>query len=280
MMAKSEKKSLRRLQLEELAILKEFVEICKRHDLRYYILGGTLLGAIRHKGFIPWDDDVDVAMPRSDYERFLQIDRSEFVEPFALSTFEEDEGNHYPWARMTSSRMKLINHMANIPRTESAWIDLIPLDGMPDGLVARTLHKLHLSFWWNLNQIVQFDRLVDQKRKRGFLGRLSLRIASSFKWLSSIVDYKVCLRKLNSILASCPYESGSKDIINYLAAYGFDEIFPRSAFKEGSTYQFEDMKLVGPANADIVCRQIYGEGYMTPPPVCERNKHHAEIIDE
>lgn len=272
--------ALRRMQLEELAILREFVHICMRHGLRYYIIGGTLLGAIRHGGFIPWDDDIDVAMPRPDYERLLKISSEEFVEPFSLSTFETDDSNHYPWARMTSSRMKLVNHMANTPRTEFAWIDLIPLDGMPDGTVSRALHKAHLSFWWNLNQIIQFDRLVDQHRRRGALGRLSIKVASCFKWLSRFVDYKTCLRKLNEVLSSCPFESRSKDIVNYLAAYGFDEIFPRSAFEQGAAYRFEDMELIGPADADVVCTQIYGDGYMTPPPVNERNKHHAEIIDE
>ena len=67
------KNDLRKLQLEELQILEEFIKVCNENNLKYYMLGGTLLGAIRHKGFIPWDDDVDVAMPRSDYEFFLQM---------------------------------------------------------------------------------------------------------------------------------------------------------------------------------------------------------------
>ena len=271
---------LRRMQLEELDILKEFVALCKKHDLRYFLLGGTLLGAVRHHGFIPWDDDVDIAMPRGDYERFITLPADEFREPFALCTFEDDDTYRYPWARMVSHNMREINRMANIPRIEYAWIDLIPLDGIPDSAALRTLHKIRLSFWWNLNQIVQFDELVDQRRRRSPLGALSVKLASCFKWLGRIIPYKSCLRSLNRVLMSCPYDSDTHDVLNFLAAFGFDEIFPRSSFATGTTYSFEGERLVGPCDYKTVCKTIYGPKYMEFPPESDRNKHSAEIIND
>lgn len=269
---------IRKLQLEELNILDEYVKICEENKLRYYSLGGTLLGSIRHKGFIPWDDDVDMSMPREDYEKFIKIAKEKLNSQFEIVTYEDDENYKYPWARMITRNMKIINHMANIPREEFAWIDIIPLDGFPNKGIKRKLHKLHLSFWWNLNQIVQFDELVDQKRKRSTFGKIALKIASLFKWLGKIINYKTCLKHLNKVLMKYPYDSDSDEIINFLAAYGFDEVFTRESFASSEKYDFEGRKLNGPKGYDDVLTRIYNSSYMELPPVEERNKHHAEII--
>lgn len=269
--------NLRKLQLEELKILKEFIKICDENNLRYYSLGGTLLGSIRHKGFIPWDDDVDVAMPRKDYDTFLKLIENCSKEDFKIVTYQNDKDYRYPWARMITYDMKIINHTANIPREEFAWIDIIPLDGFPNKGIKRIWHKIHLSFWWNLNQIVQFDELVDQKRKRSILGKILIKISSLFKWVGKIIDYKVCLKHLNKTLMKYPYDIESEEIINFLAAYGFKEIFTRESFSSSQDYDFEGIKVKGPKDYNSVLTRIYGD-YMKLPPVEERNKHNAEII--
>ncbi len=268
---------LRKLQLEELKILDEFIRICEKNNLKYYMIGGTLLGAIRHKGFIPWDDDVDMAMPREDYEKFLKLNKNEFGEGYELVTYENDKNYRYPWARITINTIKIINHMANIPREEKAWIDIIPLDGFPDSKIERFFHEIHLSFWWDLNQIVQFDEMVDQKRKRNMIAKCAIKIASLFKWIGKIVNYKVCLKHLNKVLMKYPYNSKTKYIINYLAAYGFDETFTRKSFEQTSKFEFEQRKINGPKGYDDVLKKIYGD-YMKLPPIEDRNKHHSEII--
>ena len=272
-----ENSELRELQLEELKILEEFIRICEKHRYRYYMLGGTLLGAIRHKGFIPWDDDVDMTMPRSDYEKLLKLPESEYNSEFKLVTYENNEKYRYPWARIESENIKIINHSANIPREENAWIDIIPLDGFPDSKVKKFFHKIHLSFWWDLNQIVQYDELVDQKRRRSFLGKIAVKIAGAFKWIGKIIGYKTCLTHLNKILMKYPYDMESKEIINFLAAFGFDEVFTRESFAESDLYEFEGRKIKGPKGYDSVLKRIYGN-YMELPPLDQRNKHHAEIV--
>ena len=196
---------------------------------------------------------------------------------FKLVTDKNDKNYRYPWARMITHNMKIINHMANIPREEYAWIDIIPLDGFPDEGIKRKIHKVRLSFWWNLNQIIQFDELVDQKRKSSVVGKIFLRIASMFKWIGKVIDYKICLEKLNKTLMKYPFEINSKEIINYLAAYGFKETFKRESFSSSRDYEFEGKQIKGPIDYESVLTIIYGD-YMKLPPIEERNKHHAEIV--
>lgn len=269
---------IRILQLEELEILKEFVRVCEENGLRYYMLGGTLLGAVRHKGFIPWDDDVDVCMPREDMDRLFRLPKNAFREGFELVNYTNNSEYRYSWPRLTRDKVIIINRSANIPREESAWIDIIPLDGFPDGKRSRIVHKAKLSFWWDLNQILQFDELVDQKRKRSAAGRIAVNMASKAKKLGSLIDYRSCLKNLNKQLMKYPYESDTEEVINYLAAYGFKEIFPRRCFGKGTKLQFEDCELIAPEDYITVCKVIYGDTYMELPPESERNKHNSEIV--
>lgn len=268
---------LRKLQLEELDMVRIFKKICEEYKFRYFILGGTLLGAVRHNGFIPWDDDVDIAMPRSDYNKLRSIMNKYNTDEYCFVNFDIDSSYSYAWARMTSKKIKVINHMANIPRVEPVFIDIIPLDGFPDNIIMRQIQKIRLNFWWVLNQICQFDKMVDQKRNRSVISRICVKIAGKFKWIGNHISYKKCLENLNKTLERYPYDSSTKNIINFLAAYGFDEIFPRDAFKSSISYQFENVELQGPQDFDSVCRIIYGD-YMTLPPEEDRNKHHIEII--
>lgn len=269
---------IRRLQLAELGALDMVVAICEACDLRYYMLGGTLLGAVRDSGFIPWDDDIDIALPREDYETFKVVAAHVLEEPYALECYEETPGYRYSWARVTNSTVSESIGLANKERVECAWVDLIPLDGMPDLPVSRLFHKARLAFWWNLNQIVQFDELVDQHRDRSRLGAALVRLASSFKWVGSFVDYHTCLEGVNRALKSCPYDgSETTDIINYLAAFGFKETFPRASFGSGRDYVFEGRSVKGPADSEQVLTTIYGPDYMTPPPVEEQNKHQGHV---
>ncbi len=121
-------RELKELQAIEFDLLVKFDEVCKKHKLTYYLYGGTLLGAVRHKGFIPWDDDIDVIMPRADFEKFNLLS-SEFEAPYFLQTPETDKGYLYSITKIKNSETCGANPLrAGFGFNFGIWIDIFPLD--------------------------------------------------------------------------------------------------------------------------------------------------------
>lgn len=271
---------MRKLQLTELALMQDFDRMCKKHGLRYYLLGGTLLGAVRHGGFIPWDDDVDLCMPREDYMRFLEIAPAELAgKPgISLVSVYSDETYRQGMAKITDSSVQVINRSANEDRYEEAWIDIIPMDGFPTGFAA-VVQKIRLMFWRVMDCTAEFDYVIDTKRDRGFVGNLMVKVIGLF---SKVVrpygdDFHRVLMNTENCLRRYAYDESPR-AINLHAARGFREIFDREWLGEGRPVMFEGVEFVAPANIEAVLTAIYGPDYMTPPPEGERNWHNSEII--
>ena len=138
--------NLRKLQLIELEILKEVISLCEKHGLRYYLLGGTFLGAVRHQGFIPWDDDIDIGMPRTDFERFCEIARQELKAPLGFVSFRNNAEYIYFHPRVYNYNSRVIDRSGVNEKETFAWIDVFPLDGMPGNKLVRKLYGFYLLF--------------------------------------------------------------------------------------------------------------------------------------
>lgn len=140
--------SLQELQQLELAMLLEFDAVCKKHKLRYYLDGGTLLGAVCYDGFIPWDDDIDLKMPRPDYERLLAL-QADFP-PHLLLEAPSKEHCDYTFLKLVDQRTVLEEQNNYKNKTTGVYIDILPMDGHPKDVAARKKHLMAMQRYTSL----------------------------------------------------------------------------------------------------------------------------------
>lgn len=274
----SELTPLRRMQLAELEIAKRFVAFCDEHELRYFMLGGTFLGAVRHKGFVPWDDDMDFGMYREDYERFLQLCRTEHV-PFEVHNFflDKTDLNHYRYfTRIEDPAVTVHRRFAQEEETSGVWIDILPLDGMPDRAAQRYVRKYYLLWRKATYKYSAFSVLVCvDKPNRPFVERV-LVAAGRVLPVERIFKFQREMEKLDRALKRYP-PSDSNYVFQAISPYKLRELYKKEVFGQGRLYTFEGMRLRGPQNADGYLGQLYGD-YMTLPPESKRNWHQREEI--
>ena len=269
--------NLNSLQKAELRLLHQFVEICDKHHFRYIMLGGTMLGAVRHGGFIPWDDDIDMGMPRQDYECFIKWMREqEDKKEFHLNYYKDQNGYiAYP-AKLENLNYNVLNKSGMNARQMGAWIDIFPLDGMPGGGLQLHLKKLRLLTLRACMQLAQFNYVAVKYTQRPWYEKAIIQIAHYFNPLegASAGHYA---DKIDKLLKQQDYNSSPK-IVNFMGAYKFKEMFEAQMYKETDMYRFEDLMLPGVKNSDLYLTQLYGKEYMAPPNEAIKNKHMTKQI--
>ena len=251
-------------QKELLTILDSFTEICTRHHLEYYLNAGSLLGAVRHQGFIPWDDDIDLCMPRTDYEKFLAYAADEFPKKLRSVWYGVQDSTEHPqyFCQIQDQDYPVIQTISSVPRKTYAWIDVFPLDGMPANPVLRMIHGVRLLYWRMRMQLSMFDRNVNINRKnRPLHEKFIIWVFRRTGWGKASETFTV-MRKLDRALkkysdSNCPLW------VNFMGAYKLKETIAVKDYRDGKPFLFEGRKLNGPGNADAVLKKIYGD-YMKP----------------
>lgn len=275
-MAESEKR-LNDTQRYILHVLREVIRVLDELDIPYYMQGGTMLGAIRHKGFIPWDDDVDLGIPRADYERLLEQVSARLPEDLELRTYDDETDHHYYFARIVDKRYQIRRMGSLEERLENIWVDLFPLDGMPDGALARQWHKFRLLMTRLKFHLSCFEKVNIKRPGRPLVERIIIKIAMITrvgKWF----DTRKQLDKMDRLLKKYPPEN-SKWLVNFTGqtSYKFNEMFRKEVYGEKTCYPFEDLRLAGPEQYDVYLRSLYGD-YMIPPKEGDRNAHVSELV--
>lgn len=254
----------------DMEIVKEVVRICREQGFTYYMLGGTMLGAIRHKGFIPWDDDVDLGMPRKDYDRFLEVAPRELAKHLKLVNFRTDPDYQYYITRILDTGTKVVEErIGNDHKYTNASIDIFPIDGTPNNGLLRKIYFFRVLYHRALMSLCYKDS-IDRKRKRGTLEKLLLWVMEHVPVERFTTPYREKC-KIDKLLKSQKVE-GSKYIGNIMGAYRTREIVPAEYYGKGTLYDFEDMQLQGLDMFDEYLSYTYGD-YMQLPPEDQRKTH-------
>ena len=252
------------LQLKLLSMLKQFHELCVNNDLIYFMAGGTMLGAVRHNGFIPWDDDVDVVMPREDYNNFKRIADRILPDNLEIKFYENTQNSPMHYMKLIDRNTTLIeNKYRNY--YEGVYIDVFPLDGAPSDL--KMLIKKQKKVGKYISLIVNHC-YTD--------GRHGLRKLYGF--LARCFDLNKLHINLEKQITEYSYES-SEIVGNFLGSYGINEFVPKKIFGTPVKYKFEDTELYGPEDYKSYLTNIYGD-YMQLPPLEKRiNSHQYFYLD-
>lgn len=263
---------MREIQFEEmkkieLNILIYFTEVCKENNLRYYLGGGTLLGAVRHKGFIPWDDDIDVMMPRPDFQKLLSLsinnENYNIIKPGTA-------GYYYNFAKLVDTRTILEEKGIKLIDGLGVYIDIFPLDGMPETPDARKKRFKELN---SIRKRINNTCLLRPKFHRNPFAYLNAcRIYNSNKY----IDLPSLQKKyLDSALKNS--FDDSEFVFAAGGAYGTRDIFPGKWFEKEIELQFENLSVKAFNGYDFYLTQLYGD-YMTLPPEDKRVTPHHTIV--
>lgn len=260
-----------KLKKTQLEILKTFTEICEKEKFTYWLLGGTALGAVRHNGFIPWDDDIDVGMPREDYERFMEKGQDFLPEYYFLQNSETEPDYPINFAKIRDSRTTFIeSSVAHINMNHGVWIDVFPMDGFPETGIGRKIIKFKKALTYCRISKAFKSKAVAGKSLKGYVADVL-----------SVIMYptvKAAVKAREKMNRKFPY-STSRLVINNSGAYGDREVMERTTMGEGTEGKFEHLTVKLPAEYDKYLSTMYGD-YMTPPPPEKQVGHHfADMVD-
>ena len=238
---------------------------CK-HGLRYYLIGGSMLGAVRHKGFIPWDDDIDIAMPRRDYELLRKNCKEWLPEYMEFVDHEVDDEYRPHFAKVQDARTTLVeqgtqNYVGGV------YIDIFPFDGVPSGSISRWWHIKRFDFWHRINYFLYRDPYKHGKGPSSWLPRM----------VQALFSRKKVHKKLDRIMTECDFETSA--YVSHHNNQSPTHFFKKEVIGEPKLYDFADTRFYGVAMPDCYLTEYYGATYMQLPPEAKRIQHRHHYLN-
>ncbi len=252
---------LRKLQLLQVDMLVEFDRICRKHNIEYILDAGTLLGAVRYKGFIPWDDDIDIRMLRSDYEHLCKIINKEIDQNLYFFQNENTDKKYYwGYAKIRRNGTEFVRlGQEHLKMKTGIFIDIFPCDGVPTNKLLRVIH----NFLALISRKITYARIGSRSEKNWFprLGYIIL----------SIIPVNLSFAIIHLLAHLC--DERKNDLVGCISWYGKkDKVgFKKEWFTKHTEIEFEGSKFKAPKDHHGFLVHSFGEDYMTPPPVEKRN---------
>ena len=253
-----------------IGILKKIMEICENNHISWFVSYGGCIGAIRHKGCIPWDDDIDVCMPRPDYDRFLKLCEDIDLGDYELATIYNTSHYFVHHARLYDKNSTVLFSKRR-KEVGGILIDIFPLDGAADGKIKMNYNRFkfwHGIFDYSYLRFSKSERVYFLKKGRIFryvLAIITSRFSESLKRLST--------RKIQETIRKYSYED-SEYCLFYVTTYGMKNIIQKKWIEETIFVPFENIQVRIPKYYDEYLTHIYGD-YMTPPPLEKRDDRHV-----
>jgi len=267
---------LKKLQKIELSILKDFDELCKKNDLSYFVVGGTAIGVVRHKGFIPWDDDIDVSMNREDYDKFLKIAEEQYSDKYTI--LNNDHNNKFPlmntrWG-LKGTEYKTAD-LKDIPGEFGIFLDIFCWDNIPDD--DKLMRKQGTKAWFFGKLLV----LSGVKNPTLYYYGIKAKILHAIFFVAHYF-IKIFFSSRHLYKKALSYSLQYKDEDTKRFAYMFDPSRFTSILDKKDVYpvkrmKFEDMMVSVPRDIKKYLEFRFGD-YMTMPPEDKRHTHPPESL--
>jgi phosphorylcholine metabolism protein LicD len=239
------------------------MQLAGQHQLRYFVTGGTLLGAVRHQGFIPWDDDIDVVMPRPDFERLSALMRREPTADHTWSDFRTTSDYPFAWAKLGLAGTQYLEYRTeHLSMPHTIAIDVFPLDGVPFSRALRLLH--HIAC-----RVLQVR--IASGARRSWIRAAIVRLLTVLPRSWAVWSYE-------RVVFAVPYDR-SRLVANVAGLSGYERnVVPRAWFGQVTYLQFENQLVAAPAMWHQYLRQLYDD-YMRLPPESEQRSPHEPRWD-